>query len=105
MDCSSTPAAPWLARTRRQASQTIRLEITNGFAVRCGSLTDSSRHLAVDRRSSLDDPPPSLGPHYRASSLLRGGPPLRCASLLRPSRCLPLGRLALAPVDASSISL
>ncbi len=61
--------------------------------------------MVVDRQSSLDDPPPSLGPHYRASSLPRGGPPLRRASLLRSSRFLPLGRLALAPVDLSSISL
>ena len=40
---------------------------------------------------------PLRSARYRASSLLRGGPPLRRASLLRPSRCLPLGRLALAP--------
>jgi hypothetical protein len=79
--------------------------MSNGFAARLGSLTDSSRRAAVDRRSSPDDPPPSLGPHYRASSLPRGGPPLRRASLLRPSRFLPLGRLALAPVGLSPISL
>ena len=36
-DSSSTPAAPWFALTRLEASHTIRLEIVNGFAVCTGS--------------------------------------------------------------------
>src|SRR5439155_19670107 len=49
---------------------------------------------AVDRQASPDDPSPSLHPHYRASPLLRDGPPLCPASLLGPSRFQPLGVLA-----------
>jgi hypothetical protein len=37
IDCSSTPAAPLLALTLSQASQTARFEITNDFGF--GSLT------------------------------------------------------------------
>jgi hypothetical protein len=48
----------------------------------------------VDRRTSPDNPSPSLHPHYRASALLRDGPPLCPASLLSPSRFQPLGVLA-----------
>jgi hypothetical protein len=48
----------------------------------------------VDRRANPDDPSPSLHPHYRASPLLRDGPPLCPASLLSPSRFQPLGVLA-----------
>ena len=44
----------------------------------------------VDHRPSQDDPPPSLHPHYRASQLPRGGPPLCHASVLSPSRFQPL---------------
>jgi hypothetical protein len=50
--------------------------------------------MAVDRRANPDDPSPSLHPHYRASALLRDGPPLCPASLLSPSRFQPLGVLA-----------
>src|SRR5258706_15813952 len=35
---------------------------------------------------SGDDPPPSLQPYYRPSSLLRGSPPLSGASVLSASR-------------------
>ena len=38
------PRPPGLPRTRFQASQTIRLEISNGFAACLGSLIGSSRH-------------------------------------------------------------
>jgi hypothetical protein len=58
-----------------------------------GSFTSSSRDITVDRRPSQDDPPPSLDPHYRASSLPRGGPPLCPASVLNPFTLLPLGAL------------
>jgi hypothetical protein len=77
--------------TLRHASQTSRLEITNDLPSGFGSLTGSSRHIAVDHRESQDDPPPSLDPHYRASSLPRGGPPLCPASVLSPSRISRLG--------------
>jgi hypothetical protein len=65
----------------------------NGLPFGFGSLTGSSREIAVGHRASQDDPPPSLLPHYRASLLLRGGPPLCPASVLRPSRFPPLGDL------------
>jgi hypothetical protein len=69
------------------------LEISNGLPFGFGSLTGSSRIITVDHRTSQDDPPPSLHPHYRASQLPRGGPPLCRASVLSPSRFRPLGDL------------
>ena len=45
----------------------------------------------VDQRVKLDDPTPSLHPHYRTSSLIRVGPPLCPASVLSPSWVLHLG--------------
>jgi len=51
--------------------------------------------LTVDQSLHRGNPPPSLCPHYRASSLLRGGPPLRSASVLYPLRIRPLGGLPL----------
>src|SRR5512144_1423206 len=83
------PAAPWLALTLRYASQTARLEIANGF----DDLTGSSQQALVGRRARPGNPSPSLHPHYRVSPLLRDGPPLCPASVLRPSRFLPLGDL------------
>src|SRR5262249_16258890 len=58
-------------------------------------LPSSSRDdaVTVDRPASQDDPPPSLRPYYRASSLPRGGPPLCPASVLGPSR---IGRLGIS---------
>jgi hypothetical protein len=53
--------------------------------------------MAVDQPTNPDDPSPSLHPHYRASSLLRDGPPLCPASLRLPSRFPPLGVLAWRP--------
>ena len=50
----------------------------------------------VDRQADPDDPSPSLRPHYRASALLRDSPPPCPATVLRPSRCWPLGDLPLA---------
>jgi hypothetical protein len=94
IDSSSTPSAPRLALTLRHASQTSRLEIANGLPSGFGSLTGSSRTIAVDQPASQDDQPPSLHPHYRASQLPRGCPPLCPASLLSPSRFQPLGVLA-----------
>src|SRR5215211_1422481 len=70
--------------------------MTNGFSFGFGSLTGSSHPRVVDHRTNPDSPPPLLGPHYQASSLLRGGPPLSPASLLSPSWFPPLGGLALA---------
>jgi hypothetical protein len=57
-------------------------------------VTGSSRS-AVDRQPRLGNSPPWLHPHYQASSLLRGDPPLGCASVLYPLRWLPLGGLPL----------
>src|SRR5206468_12198624 len=93
IDSSSTPSTPLLALTLRHASQTSRLEIANGLPSGLGSLTGSSRVTTVGQPASQDDPPPSLDPHYRASSLPRGGPPLCPASVLNPSR---FGRLGLS---------
>jgi hypothetical protein len=44
---SSTPAAPRLALTFRHASQTTRLETTNGLPFGFGLLTGSSREIAL----------------------------------------------------------
>jgi hypothetical protein len=84
---------PLLALTLSHASQTSRLEITNGLPSGFGPLTGSSRVIAVDRQASQDDPPPSLHPHYRASQLPRGGPSLCSASVRCSSRVPPLGGL------------
>jgi hypothetical protein len=46
--------------------------------------------LLVDQKVKLDDPTPSLHPHYGTSSLLRIGPPLCPASVLSPSWVLHL---------------
>src|SRR6516164_11664435 len=62
-----------------------------------GSATGSSRVTTVDHRPSPDDPAPSLGPHCRASPLLRAGPPLCPASVLSP---LPSSRLGVLPLAA-----
>ena len=53
----------------------------------------SSRPPPVDHQANQDDPSPSLRPHYRASPLLRDGPPLCPASVLSPSQFPPLGVL------------
>ena len=45
----------------------------------------------VDQKIKLDDPTPSLHPHYRTSSLIRVGPPLCPALVLSPSWVLHLG--------------
>ena len=45
----------------------------------------------VDQKIKLDDPTPSLHPHYGASPLLRVGPSLCPASVLSPSWVLHLG--------------
>ena len=50
----------------------------------------------VDRRTNPGNPAPSLHPHYRASSLLRDGPPPCPASVLCPSQFPLLGVLPLA---------
>src|SRR5215831_9127625 len=61
-----------------------------------GSLAGSSPNFTVDHQQSPDDPAPSLHPHYRASPLLRAGPPLCPASVLCPSQSSLLGVLPLA---------
>ncbi len=98
-DSSSTPSAPLLAFTLSHASQTSRLEIANGLPSGFGSHTGSSRVITVDQSASHDDPPPSLRPHYQASSLPRGGPPLCPASVLSPSR---IGRLGISLPHATA---
>ena len=57
--------------------------------------TGSSRSFTVDHQSCPDGPSPLLHPHYRASSLLRDGPPLCSASVLCP---LPFLRLGVLPL-------
>ena len=49
--------------------------------------------MTVGPLESPDDPPPSLHPHYQASQLPRGGPPLCPAPVLSPSQNLLLGVL------------
>src|SRR5437762_3098855 len=93
MDSPSTPAAPSLALTRWYASQTIHLETANGLPFGCGSLIGSSHFAVVDRRADLNNLPASLHPHYQASSLLPGSPPLCLASVLCPSQFRLLGVL------------
>ena len=78
-------------------------QITTGFAIDLGVFIGSSHYTVVARQTRLDDPPPSLHPHYRASSLLRGGPSLGSASVLCLSRFLPLEGLPLAVRDGGSI--
>src|SRR5262249_44849856 len=94
IDSSSTPAAPLLAFTRRYASKTTRLEISNGLDF--GSLTWLLPAPPVDHQANQGDPSPSLHPHSQASSLLRDGLPPCPATVLDPSRCAPLGELPLA---------
>src|SRR5215211_75904 len=65
--------------------------MSNGFGF--GSLTRLLPPTAVDLKASPDDPSPSLRPHYRASPLLRDGPPLCPASVLGPSQLPLLGDL------------
>jgi len=55
--------------------------------------------MTVDRPASLDDPPPSLPPHYQGLPLLRGSPPpFSNDSVLSPSRHPPLE--VLPPTDS-----
>jgi hypothetical protein len=68
------------------------LEIWNDF----GPLIWLLPATPVDHQADPDDPSPSLRPHYRASALLRDGPPPSPATVLRPSRRWPLGDLPLA---------
>src|SRR6266516_5668894 len=91
IDCSSTPAAPLFALTLSYASQTFHLEISNGLSCNFGPLTRLLPAMPVDRRANPGNPSPSLRPHYRASPLLRDGPPLCPAPVLGPSQFLLLG--------------
>jgi len=70
------------------------LEISCDF----GLLTSS--FLAVGCQTNLGNPPPLLGPHYQASSLVQGGPPLRHASVLSLLQFLLLEVLPLATNSA-----
>lgn len=76
IDLPSTPAAPLLALTLSYASQTIILEISNGFV----SLNGSSS--IVDRSVKPGNVTPWLYPLSWASSLLRVTPHLCLASVL-----------------------
>ena len=93
IDCSSTPAAPLFAFTLRYASQTATLAIRNGLSCNLGSLTWLLPAMPVDHQANPGNPSPSLRPHYRASPLLRDGPPLCPAPVLGPSQFLLLGVL------------
>lgn len=55
---SSTPAAPLFAFTRRYASQTVCLEISNGFVL------SNSSSLSVDSQIKLNNAAPLLHSHY-----------------------------------------
>src|SRR5579862_7190451 len=68
------------------------LEISNDF----GPLIWLLPATPVDHQADPDDPSPLLRPHYRASALLRDGPPPCPATVLCPSRRCPLGDLPLA---------
>src|SRR5260370_6080446 len=70
--------------------------MSNGLSCCFGSFTRLLPALPVDHRTSQGNPSPSLGPHYRASSLLRDGPPACPASVLWPSQFPLLGLLPLA---------
>src|SRR5512140_3111026 len=96
IDCSSTPAAPLLALTLTNASQTTFLSIWNGL-LSCGfgPLTWLLPATPVDHQTNQGDPSASLRPHYQASPLLPDGPPLCPASVLRPSQIPLLGVLPL----------
>src|SRR5262249_52008033 len=56
---------PLLALTLRYASQTTRLEISNGLTRDFDSLTWLLPSTSVDHQTNQDNPPPSLQPHYR----------------------------------------
>ena len=58
-----------------------------------GSLTGSSYPKVVDRYVNPDYPSPLLCLNYQASQLIRDGPPLCLASVLRPLSFSPLGFL------------
>src|SRR5439155_21634610 len=75
-------------------SHTTLLSIVNGLSCSFGSLTRLlPTPRSVDRRTTPGNPSPSLRPRYRASPLLRDGPPLCPASVLGPSQCPLLGVL------------
>ena len=97
-DCPSTPGAPLFALTFSQASQTSHFEISNGlpgdFSSPIELLPDTAR--LIERTSHGRPGPFAPPPITGASPLLRAGPPARPASVLSPSRCLPLGALPLA---------
>src|SRR3954470_10835374 len=86
----STPAAPLLALTLRYASQTTRLEISNGLTCGFDSLTWLLPGTLVDHQTNQDNPPPSLQPPYRTfTATTRRSAPCP-ASVLSPSRFPPL---------------
>ncbi len=80
---ASTPAEPLLALTLRYASQTTRLEISNGLTCDFDSLTWLLPSTSVDHQTNPDNPPPSLQPHYRTfiASTRRSAPLPRIGTL------------------------
>src|SRR6266498_263877 len=70
--------------------------MSNGLSCCFGSLTRLLPAPPVDHRTTQGNPSPSLGPHYRVSSLLRDGPPACPASVLWPLQFPLLGLLPLA---------
>src|SRR6266498_47224 len=70
--------------------------MSNGLSCCFGSLTRLLPAPPVDHRTTQGNPSPSLGPHYRVSSLLRAGPPACPASVLWPLQFPLLGLLPLA---------
>src|SRR5215208_1116998 len=90
IDCSSTPAAPWLAFTRLKASHTSRFGMSNGFAPVMQLLPSP-----VGRRRRLDATAPSVQCHYSTfvPTTDRSAPVPR------------IGTLGLAGVSRSTVSL
>src|SRR4051812_25417832 len=82
----STPAAPLLALTLRYASQTTRLEISNGLTRDFDSLTWLLPESWLTTKRTRTTRPLRSSPITGPSPLLRDGPPPCPASVLSPSQ-------------------
>src|SRR6266566_3952535 len=102
-DSPSTPGAPLFALTFSHASQTARLEISNGLP---GNFSSSTRLLPenfwlIERTQPRTARPLRSALITRASALLRAGPPARPATVLSPSRHQHRLERSLSPARAS----
>src|SRR6266704_661186 len=103
MDSPSTPGAPLFALTFSHASQTARLDISNGLP---GNFSSSTRLLPesfwlIERTQPRTARPLRSALITRASALLRAGPPARPATVLSPSRHQHRRERSLSPARAS----